>query len=131
MSKIITTLNNLNGRKMGFGPISEVDIKCAEVELGLSFAQEYIEFVSYIGALAYLGNEITGVVPVCHLNVLDETKHLRDIDSAFPRQMYVVSNLHIDGIRIVQNCRGEIFEYHPKQLLVKIKDSLADYLLSL
>lgn len=130
MSKIIEVLQSLEEPKSCYGAVDISDIRNAESQLGLLFAEEYTEYVSFIGALAYNGNEFTGVVPITHLNVVTETETLRKNDPSFPRKMYVVSNLHIDGIRIVQNHRGAIFMYHPRQLVRFINDSLSDYILS-
>ena len=44
--------------------------------------------------------------------------------------MYVVENLGIDGILILQNERGEVFEISPNTKPKKIYNSLADYLLN-
>ena len=83
------------------------------------------------GLLVFKGNEICGLAPYPSLNVVHETTLAREHDAAFPKLMYVISSLHIDGILILQNEKGEIFQYIPKQYTKKIYNSLAEYLQSL
>ena len=131
MDNIIKTLNDLPVPKYAFGSIEAAQIESAELRLNLHFAVEYKEFIQYVGALVFNGNEICGLAPFPSLNVVHETALAREHDAAFPKLMYVISSLHIDGIQILQNEKGEIFQYMPKQFTKKIFNSLAEYLESL
>jgi hypothetical protein len=131
MSKIIDTLNNLPSPKNAYGSLNINQISLAEAKLNLHFSSEYKEFLQYVGALVFKGNEICGIVPYPSLDVVSETTKAREHDSAFPKSMYVISSLHIDGILILQNEKGEIFQYIPLQFTKKIFGSLAAYLESL
>lgn len=131
MSKIIDTLKKMPSPKNAYGSLDINQIALAETKLNLHFSSEYKEFLQYIGALVFKGNEICGVVPYPSLNVVCETIKARKHDFAFPQSMYVISSLHIDGILILQNEKGEIFQYVPLQFTKKIYGSLAAYLESL
>ena len=131
MSKIIDTLNNLQSPKNAYCSLNINQISLAEAKLNLHFSSEYKEFLQYVGALVFKGNEICGIVPYPSLDVVSETTKAREHDSAFPKSMYVISSLHIDGILILQNEKGEIFQYIPLQFTKKIFGSLAAYLESL
>lgn len=131
MDTIKNILNKLSLPKLAFGSIDSEAIESAELKLNLKFASEYKEFVKYVGALVYKGNELCGVVPYPSLDVVENTICARKYDMAFPQAMYVISTLHIDGILILQNAKGEIFQYSPRQYTNKIFNSLAEYIESL
>ena len=117
--------------KHAYGHVETSQINKAETKLNLRFANDYREFVQYLGALVYRNSELCGIVPYPSLDVVNRTIHARETDAAFPQSMYVISELHIDGILILQNQRGEIFRYMPHQFTKKIANSLSDYLQSL
>jgi len=131
MDNIIKVLNDLPMPKHAYGNVEATQIESAESRLSLQFAVEYKEFIQYVGALVFKGNEICGLAPYPSLNVVHETTLARQHDAAFPKLMYVISSLHIDGIQILQNEKGEIFQYMPKQFIKKIYNSLTEYLESL
>lgn len=128
---IIEVLNNLPMPKHALGHVEASQIKAAEQSLNLSFANDYKEFIQYLGALVFKGNELCGIAPYPSLNVVNRTIRARELDAAFPKSMYVISELHIDGLLILQNSKGEIFQYLPLQFTKKICNSLSDYILSL
>lgn len=128
---IIEVLNNLPMPKHALGHVEASRIKEAEQSLNLSFANDYKEFIQYLGALVFKGNELCGIAPYPSLNVVNRTIHARDLDAAFPKSMYVISELNIDGLLILQNSKGEIFQYSPLQFTKKICNSLSDYISTL
>lgn len=131
MDTIKNILNNLPLPKYAYGSIEVESIKLAESKLALNFASDYKEFVEYVGAMVYKGHELYGLVSYPSLNVINNTLLAREKDAAFPQKMYVISSLHIDDILILQNEKGEIFQYSPLQYSKKIYNSLAEYIVSL
>lgn len=129
MNSIINIIENMTNSS-GTNPTSEADINEAEKRLGTSFADEYIAYTAKYGAVFVNGIELTGVVKSNRLNVVHVTLEERARDSSFPRDMYVIENVGIDGILILQNSAGEVFEKLPFQKPVKKFDSLADYITS-
>lgn len=127
MSKIKNTINAIEP-KITMGGVDEAKIKEAESQLNLNFSLEYREFLSEFGAALIAGNEFLGLASEESLNVVRQTLELREADVILPRAMYIVSDLHIDGLRILQNEAGEIYEYIPDTLPRKIFDSLGEYI---
>lgn len=127
MNKIKDFLNTIEP-KIVMGAVEDAQIQDAEAKLGLKFSVEYKEFLKDFGAALIAGNEFLGLATEESLNTVVQTLALRGDDTTLPRGMYIISNLHIDGLRILQNERGEIFEYVPSALPKKIFDSLKDYI---
>ncbi len=110
-------------------PASKELVSAAEKELGLSFPAEYKEYLERYGCLSFSSHEITGLGVDGYLNVVQATMDERRLDSSFPRDCFLIENLGIDGILILQNTHGEILEYKGRQC-TKIFDTLKEYLLS-
>lgn len=109
---------------------SQKNIEDAEDKLGLKFANEYKIYISEYGAISAKGIELTGATKYKRLNVVDATMQERNLNSNFPKDMYVIENIGIDGILMLQDTKGYIYELHPYSKPTKQYDSLADYLLS-
>lgn len=127
MSKIKNTINAIEP-KITMGGVDEAKIKEAESQLNLNFSLEYREFLSEFGAALIAGNEFLGLATEESLNTVVQTSEQRNSDTTFPRKMYIVSDLHIDGLKILQNEDGEIYEYISSALPRKIFDSLSEYI---
>ena len=109
---------------------SEAEIAQAESALGTSFAQEYRDYVSVFGSIAYSGHELTGVCASPRLNVVNATQLARIVNPHIPAEYYVVEDCGIDGVLIWQNPCGAIFQSVPGRGLAKVASSLSDYLLA-
>lgn len=127
MSKIKDLINTIVP-KITMGGVDESKIQEAESQLNLNFSLEYREFLSEFGAALIAGNEFLGLASEESLNTVIQTSELRNNDTTLPRKMYIVSDLHIDGLKILQNEDGEIYEYIPSALPRKIFDNLSDYI---
>jgi hypothetical protein len=128
MSDIISTIKNMNGLStLKAATISQ--IQDAQNKLGLSFASEYKEYLEKYGVVSANSIELTGITDSKRLNVIDVTikeKHRNEI----PNDMYVIEDTCIEGILILQNSKGEIYELQKGNKIKKIFDSLSDYLKS-
>lgn len=111
-------------------PATKELISAAEKELGFSFPAEYKEYLETYGCLSFSSHEITGLGADGYLNVVQATIDERRLNSSFPKDCFLIENLGIDGILILQNTSGEILEYKGKQC-TKIFDTLKGYLLSI
>ena len=103
-------------------------IEAAEKKLNLHFAEEYCEYVSTYGVISAKGTELTGIIDSKRLNVADVTLKERELNADFPLDMYVIENVAIDGILMLQKSDGSIYELHPNAKPVKQYNSLAEYL---
>lgn len=111
------------------GGVSEEEILSAEEKLGLKFSDEYRKYLSKYGTGFFDTMEPTGLNVSKRINVVDVTlfeKGCREL----PEDVYVVENLGIDGIIIVQNTKGEIFEANMSGNLKKIYNNFLEYILS-
>lgn len=122
--KVIRSLDKLRSCK----PANKVDIDNAELELCVRFADEYREYLAEFGAISARGVELTGLIDAEYLNVVSATKEKRKMYSQVPNALYVIEDTTIDGIVIWQDSNGHIYKTTPNGSLVKIFDSLAEYL---
>lgn len=129
MNKIETIIDSFK-RKRFTGSVSDEVIENAEKELGLSFSSEYINLLKGYGSLCVKGEEFLGI-DINSYDVVKATNKARNASSDFPQNMYVVEDMAIDGILLLQKTTGEIYTYQPNQSLQKVTDSFADYLLTL
>lgn len=124
---IIECISNLKNVCHGQGAEKEA-VAAAEKKLNLHFADEYREYVSTYGVISAKGIELTGIIDSKRLNVADVTLKERELYTDFPLDMYVIENVAIDGILMLQKSDGGIYELRPNAKPVKRYDSLAEYL---
>lgn len=99
----------------------------AEQELGLSFSDEYREYLSDYGIGAYDGHELTGLTKSKRLNVITATTEARKRYTDLPADLYVIEELGVEELIILQNASGEIYACGPNYKLEKIRDSFTAY----
>ena len=109
------------------GGISEEDITSAERSLKLKFSNEYKLILKELGATRFYGKEINGLTKFPALNVVEETKNFREL-TKISNDLYIISSLGIDFVKIMQNKKGEVFQGASNKI-EKIADSIFDYLL--
>lgn len=123
INNIIERLDNLVYLK----PATLEQINNAEKELGLQFSDEYKQYLSKYGVISAYGIELTGIIESPRLNVVEVTKNERDL-RVIPSDMYVVENVGIEGIVLLQNNLGEIYELSENNSIKKIYNSLFEYI---
>lgn len=79
------------------------------------------------GAISACGIELTGVTTSRRLDVVAVTKKNRAMNSNIPPHMYVVEDMAIEGLVILQDATGSVYSAPPYGLPRKVFDSLADY----
>ncbi|MDR2796783.1 MAG: SMI1/KNR4 family protein [Treponema sp.] len=126
MGEIINTIAGLRGLSHGKGASQEA-ISEAGKRLGLSFADDYQEYLKKYGVLSARHIELSGIIDAVRLNVADVTEALRK-DREIPDDMYVIEDTAIEGIFILQNKAGEIYESQKDRGIKKIYSSLSDYI---
>lgn len=100
----------------------------AEEVLSLKFADEYAEYLKECGIASADGHEFTGLVKSKRLNVVDVTEAARKKNAEIPQDLYVVEELHIDGIVIWQSEQGSVFMTVRDGMPEMICSSLAEYI---
>lgn len=106
---------------------SPEQISQAEKQLGLSFAQEYREYLSTYGIAAFDGHELTGIAKSDRLNVVSITKKARVRYASVPADFYVIEQVDVEELIIWQSGSGEIYGCAPNYKVEKICNSLHDY----
>ena len=122
ISKIneIEDLDNLEG-------VSDEEIAEAEKTLGLIFAEEYREILLNFGCISFCGHDWTGLGFDEEGNVIDETKRERELNKAFPANMFVLENAGIDGIIIASDETGVVYKVKYDEC-TKLCDSISEYI---
>ncbi len=129
MKKIIEVINNLSNL-LPLKPASDTQITDAELQLRVSFAEEYKDYLSEFGAIMADGIELSGIAKAEHRNVVALTKKERELNPKVPNTMYVIENTCVDGIIIWQDTKGDIYQTQPNMEPKKIADSMAEYVSS-
>lgn len=129
MSKIIDVVKSLP-KLACVGKISDVGIVDAELQLRLSFATEYKEYLAEFGAISAKRLELTGIISVEYCNVVSATKQAWEVNPQVPHTMYVVENTYVDGVIIWQDGQGAIYQSTPGTAPKQIASTLAEYLIS-
>lgn len=130
MTDIIKVINSKDGVIHG-KETNENEIKQAELELGLRFADDYRNYIKQFGCMVIGSREITGISSQKNYNVVSTTKAQRNYNKNIPENSYVIEQLNIDGIIIWQSSNGEVFQTSPNTAPMKIADSLVEYIQSL
>lgn len=107
---------------------NEIDIVDAEERIGLTFAEDYIEYLKKFSLLSYDSHELTGLCSSTRLNVVDATLREKNENEFLDDDMYLLETVGVENMSIWQNSRGEVFEVMYKQKPKKIYDSLLDYI---
>ena len=129
MNNIIKTINSLPDL-LPLKPATTMQITDAELQLRVSFADEFKEYLAEFGAIMADGIELAGIAKAEHRNVVSLTKKERRLNPKVPNTLYVVEDSHIDGVIIWQDTEGNIYQTSPNTEPKKIAGSLAEYILN-
>ena len=127
MNQLINIIKSLPDL-ISLKPATKMSITDAELQLRVTFANDYKEYLSAFGAIMASGIELTGIAKAEHRNVVQVTLKARQLNSKIPHNMYVIEDTHVDGIVIWQDTNGNIYKSQPGTDLQIIADSLADYI---
>lgn len=118
-------IKNCSDAIVGHG-VSEDEINKAENELGLQFASDYREYLQKYGAAMLNGHELSGISKAKQSNVVLMTNDWHENYSQ-PGKLYVIEDLGIDDIVILQDSNGNIYQSQNGKTH-KIYNSLAAYI---
>jgi len=130
MFEVIEKLLRENEDISVVGKVSKEVIIQAEKELNLEIPDQLKAFYSNYGCLTYQSHEIYGLGTDGYLNVVKGTQKEREI-SNLPNQYILINNIGVDGLLIVSNVSGEIFEWMANGYTKKIHENFSDYLLEI
>ena len=100
----------------------------AEDTLALKFSDEYRAMLKEYGTILVSNHEIIGLGSSKRLDVVYNTLTERSISKDFPSDQYVIEETGMDGIVITQDKTGTIYQYLQDSPLIKVADSLLEYL---
>ena len=106
----------------------EREIAEAEKELSISFAPEYKDFLQKYGVASIKGHEFFGLGSSKRLDVVYNTKQLRADNNIMGKDCYAVEATGMDGIVIVQNYSGKVFEVKSGKKPMLLCNSLEEYI---
>jgi len=129
VKKIVDVINSLSDL-LPLKAATPMQITDAELQLRVSFSDEYKEYLSAFGAIMADGVELSGIAKSEHRSVVSLTKKEWELNPKVPHTMYVVENTCIDGIIIWQDTTGRVFQTQPGVEPMQIADSLAEYILT-
>lgn len=127
MNTIISTIRRLPEMEHSV-PASADDIRQAERELNLFFAEEYKAYLSAFGAAWSDIIALSGIIDDEEYSVVELTKAVKAIVPNVPKDFYVIEDVGVDGLVIWQNVTGAVYQSVPNCPPVKIFDSLSDFL---
>lgn len=102
----------------------------AEKKLGLKFSSEFRNYLIEYGCASFGSHEFMGLGSTDYLDVVKETLNERRNSDRFPRHCYILENLGIDGIFILQDEEGSVYELNDAGMK-KIFGSFQEYMESL
>ena len=98
----------------------------AEDRLGLRFSDEYRNYLMDYGVVSCGSHEFTGLGGDAYLDVVKGTLGERERNPMLPGNCYLIENVGIDGILLVQDEDGIVYEVSA-QGVKKIYNSLQQY----
>ena len=129
MDKLISRIEQLQGLRFT-GGVSSEDISDAETLLNLTFAEDYKLYLSKFGQIEAEGIELSGLSNKRLTSVVVLTQDERKIFS-IPLKHSVIENVGIDGLIYSQDATGAVYQLLPNRPIVKVADSLLQYIESI
>ena len=129
MDKLISRIEQLQGLRFT-GGVSSKDISDAETLLNLTFAEDYKLYLSKFGQIEAEGIELSGLSNKRLTSVVVLTQNERKMLSIPPKH-YVIENVGIDGLIYSQDATGTVYQLLPNRPIVKVADSLLQYIESI
>jgi hypothetical protein len=126
MASIIEALKSTEHLRAG-GAATDIEIETAEKQLDLTFASEYKEYLKEFGFASCNGHELTGISKSSRLNVVDVTQEARETYGSDIQDMYVIEDTGYEGILVLQDRKGSVYQIEPNSKPSKICPSLAAY----
>ena len=127
MSDLVSYINAAQDKIVAKGA-SKRDIDLAQSSLNLKFSKDYRELVRTFGCVLINGLTIFGVVDNPAYNVVKNTLEEKERYHDLPDGYYVLSSLGIEGILILQNKEGQVFEFSFGKELRLIYNSLFEFI---
>ncbi len=116
-----------NKKVLSTGGVDIQTVEQAEMELAFKIPSDYKELLLQYGALAVGTHEIAALGVAGYLNVVELTKQERALASNQLDNHIVIENLATEGLLIVLDEEGQVYEYQ-NNTLEKIYSNFKAYL---
>jgi hypothetical protein len=126
MNKILNKIEKIEKLYHGKGCTTE-QIEKAEGELGIKFPEDYIDILQKYGAISFKRTEWTGLNVDDFIDVVKCTKAERSHYDNFPKKMFVLENLGIEGILTLCDEMGVVYSWENKKVK-QIAQTMSAYL---
>ncbi|NQX62597.1 SMI1/KNR4 family protein [Paenibacillus qinlingensis] len=126
MENIISAIEKLRNLRH-LEAATDEQIELAQRQLGLLFSVDFKQYLKKYGVISAKGIELTGITSSPRLNVVEVTKSERELNK-IPNDLYVIENIAIEGIILLQNSLGEIYELTHNSKIQKKYNSIYEYL---
>ena len=111
------------------GGVEKFVIESAEHQLGMTFSDDFVEYLTQYGTVELGSSELFGLGVTGYRNIVYATNKERSLSDKFPTKYVVIYNLGINSILILLGEDGCIYEYTPKRLR-KIFDSFTQWVVT-
>lgn len=130
MENIIEILKASDDLSAGKGATRE-QIDAASKALGLTFAEDYLQYLQTFGLAYVSGHELTGIGIIPRNDVVSATLEKRELPHAreIPEDWYVLEDTNIDSIVIWQSSKGLVYMETPGKIK-QICSSMVEYILN-
>lgn len=122
--------SSVEGKVFHLNGVDSSAVIDAEKKLGMRFSDDFRNYLMEYGVVSFKSHELMGLGGDDYLNVVLETLSERGNNDKFPINCYIVENLGIYGVFILQDEDSNIYEYRGKGI-TKIFDCLKDYVVSI
>lgn len=89
---------------------SNDEIRKAQQELSVVFAEDYKEYLKEFGVASANGHDVTGIVKSKRLNVVEATKNAKLKNPNIPKELYLIEDVGIDQILTWQDAQGKLYQ---------------------
>ena len=110
------------------GGVDKTVIETAEIELGIKFSDEFIEYLNVYGTVELNSSELFGLGIKGYRNIVRATNKERSLSENFPKNCVVIYNLGINSVLILLCEDGCVYEYTPRSMK-KIYDTFNKWIL--
>ena len=127
MSALIDVTSNEVRFEHG-NPVKDTDVRNAENQLDIMFADDYKEYLLTYGVGGWESHELTGLGCTERVNVVNVTIEEQKRRQVPLQGMYVIEQANIDRIVIWQDINGKIYQTMRDSEPIFLCHSLAEYI---
>ncbi|HEM6303218.1 TPA: SMI1/KNR4 family protein [Streptococcus suis] len=126
MSQLLEKIKTVEGLYSS-SPASEQEVVEAESKLRLTFPADYKDYLKEFGVISFYGTEWNGLKGDTWTDVVATTLEARSLYENFPKEKFILEDLHFDNMLVLADSTGKVFLWH-NGLEKEIHSSISSYL---